>query len=235
MGWWSSLKKKVKKAWTGFKAFVRAVVRYVIEFVMRVINLVLVWLPIQKKMRIQVFILRKGDGEPVLNQNGLQDLQNNLDVAIKIYKEKFDILMKPYGNPLIQTLPKPAPSYALNPKCLDGGAASDEWSEAGEYFASNLAGWNVIPLGFKFPITIFVVQPIPGAGGCSLKERTDYVTVTIAGIDYRNTLAHELGHCCSLRHHESDTNLMYENAGSGNEVTRWQKFVVRNSRHCTFW
>lgn len=201
---------------------------------MRVINIVPSLLPVTKKVHIQVFVLRKEDGESVLNSDGLVRLQNSLDFAIKTFKDKFDIVLKPYNNPLIQVLPKPAPSFALSTRCADGGASKDEWGEAGEYFANNLAGWNVIPLGFKFPISVFVVQSIAARGGCSLMERTDYITISIDGLKYANALTHELGHCCSLRHREDTNNLMYRIAGTANEVTGWQKFIVRTSRHCSF-
>ena len=235
MGWWSSVKKAVKKAWRAVKATVRAIVRWVIEVVMRVINLVLVWLPIQKKMRVQIFILRTENGVPVLDEKDLPELQKNLDYAIKTFKDRFDIELRHYGNPVIQILPDSAPTAALDVKC-DWGAASNEWGEAGEYFARHLAGWNIIPIHLGFPITVFVLRSIVGKSGCSLFETTDYVTLTPEGVKIVSNIAHEFGHCCSLRHRDDDKkNLMYPDPDRDNQVTGWQKFVVRNSRHCTFW
>lgn len=235
MGWWSSIKKAVKKAWRAVKATVRAIVKVVIEIVLRVINFVLVWLPIQKKMRIQIFILRNEAGEPLLNDKvSLKALQDALDYAIKTFKDRFDVKIKPYGNPVIQTLPKAAPSAALDVRC-DTGAASNEWGEAGEYFADNLAGWNIIPINLGFPISVFIVRFIEGKIGCSLGPLTDYVTVSVNGTKSVTTMAHELGHSCGLLHRDNIKNLMYPNDGRDNNVTGWQKFVVRNSRHCTFW
>lgn len=235
MGWWSSIKKAVKKAWRAVKATVRAIVKVVFEIVMRIINFVLVWLPVQKKLRIQVFILRKENGDPVLNDKAsLTALQDALDYAIQTFKDRFDVKIKPYGNPVIQTLSGAAPTAALDVKC-DSGAASNEWGEAGEYFANNLAGWNLIPLSLGFPVSVFVVRFIDGKIGCSLGPLTDYVTVSVDGANSLNTMAHELGHCCGLLHREDVKNLMYPDDIRDNHVTGWQKFVVRNSRHCTFW
>ncbi len=231
MGFWSKIKKIAKKVWRAVKATVRVIVRVVIAIVVRIINLVLVWLPIQKKMRIQVFILRNEAGDSLLNDAvSLQKLQDAVDFAIKTFKDKMDIKVISYGKPVIQTLPKPAPSAALDVKC-DSGAASNEWGEAGEYFANNLAGWNLIPIHLGFPITAFVVRHIDGKIGCSMGLLTDYVTLSIPGAASTTTLAHEMGHCCSLLHRDDVKNLMFTNDGRGNNVTGWQKFVVRNSRH----
>jgi hypothetical protein len=235
MGFFSKIKKRIKQAWRAVKATVRAIVKVVLEIVMRVINLVLVWLPVQKKMRLQVFVLRDESGNPLLNDKTiLKELQDALDFAIKTFKDRFDVKIKRYGNPIIQILPDNAPPLALDVEC-GGGAVSNEFGTAGEYFANNLAGWNLIPIHLGFPITVFIVRSIDGKIGCSMNSITDYITVSVAGAKSENTMAHELGHCCSLAHRDNINNLMFPDDSRGNKVTGWQKFVVRNSRHCTFW
>ena len=231
MGLWSKIKKAAKKAWRAVKATVRAVVRVVVAIVVRIVNLVLVWLPIKKKLRLQVLILRKSDEAPVVD---VGDLDTALEYVKKTLNDRFDIKLKFYGKPGVQILPTVAPAAALSVDC-DTGAAKNEWGEAGEYFADHLAGWNVIPLSLGFPITAFIVEGIAGKIGCSLGLLTDYVTVSKAGVKSDSTLMHEIGHCCGLLHRENKNNLMFPDDGRGNDVTGWQKFVVRNSRHCTFW
>lgn len=231
MGFWSSVKKGLKKAWRAVKATVRVVVRIVIEVVYRVINLVLFWIPIKKKIRIQVLILQDEMGKPLLSP-GDPGLAVALDYAKRTFEDKFRVKLKNYSS--IQVLPKPAPTAALDVFC-DSGAAKNEWGEAGEYFADNLAGWNLIPISLGFPITIYIVRNISGKLGCSLGLLTDYVTVSIKGANSDSTLAHELGHACGLLHRDSKSNLMFPNTGRGNGITGWQKFVVRGCRHCTFW
>ena len=231
MGFWSKFKNAVKKVWRAVKAVVRAVVRIVVEIVYRVINFVLVWLPIKKKMRISILILEDENGRPLVKDT---DLTTAVEFAKKTFNDKFRVKLKFYGEPGIQTLTKPAPKAALDVSC-DSGALSNEFGEAGEFFANNLAGWNVIPIHLGFPITVFIVRDITGKIGCSLGPLSDYVTVSTKGVFSDSTLAHEMGHCCGLLHRDDTNNLMFANDGRGNKVTGWQKFVVRNSRHCTFW
>ena len=235
MGWWSSIKNAAKKVWRAVKATVRAIVKVIIEVIVRIINVVLVWLPVQKKMRIQVFVLRDENNIPVLTDKAaLVALQDALNYAIKTFKDRFDVKVKAYGDPIIQTLTKSAPLAALDVKC-DTGAFKNEFGEAGEFFADNLAGWNLIPIHLGFPISVYIVRNIDGKIGCSLGPLTDYVTVSVDGTKSLTTMAHELGHACGLLHRDDIKNLMYPDDGRDNNITGWQKFVVRNCRHCTFW
>lgn len=283
MGLWSSFKKAVKKAVRVVKAVVRAVVKIAVEIVSRAVNsltqIILFWK--EKKMRIVVLILRKLNGESVIQENN-QDLQAALDYAKKTFKDRMNIKIQPYGK-LIQTLSDPAPATALDVNCNStargvgvsiagaavggilgvlggpvgigiglalgfgigsaisgknsGGALYNEYGEAGEYFAKNTAGWGWLRMNLYFPVTIFIVRDISGKIGCSLGPLTDYVTLSIKGVASESTLAHELGHCCGLLHRDNEIdNLMYPGGSrANNNITGWQKYVVRTSRHCTFW
>lgn len=232
MGWFSSIVNVVK-------AVVRVVVKIVIEIVYRAINLLLFWLPIQKKMRIQIMILRDTNGIPTIQEND-PTLFIAINNIIQTYKDECDIKVIPYGKPIAQTIKEPAPSSALDVRCDGVGAFSNEFGEAGDYFTGNLAGWNVIPISLGFPITIFVVRTISGGNiGCSLGPLTDYVTVSpIGAVDMYN-MSHEIGHSCGLSpfnlHRSNNSNLMYASTPRGSNLTGWQKFLVRGSRHCTFW
>lgn len=230
MGWWSSLKKAVKKVVRVIKTVVRVVVKIVVGIVVRVINTLLYLLPFNKKMKIQVFILRNLDNVPVINET---DIAPAIERAKQIFSDKFGVDIKAYGNPIVQTLPKPAPAAALDVEC-DAGAFSNEFGEAGEYFARNLAGWNVIPISLSFPVTVFVVDSIKDKIGCSIPI-TDYVTLSPAGARNDTTLAHELAHTCLLAHRDNPKNLLFPSIPRGTDVTGWQRFVARTSRHCTFW
>jgi hypothetical protein len=281
MGFWSKIKKAAKKTWNAVKATVRTVVKIVSEVVFRVVNFVLVWLPVKKKMRIVVLILRDENGVELISESN-KDLIAAIEYAKKTFNDRMDISLKPFGT-MIQTLKDSAPTAALEVGCdssargvgiaiagaavlgavgilggpvgvgigiavgfgigsalsgaVSGGALHNEFTEAGAYYAKNTAGSGWLRMNLQFPITIFIVRDITGKIGCSLGPLTDYVTLSIKGVASESTLAHEIGHCCGLLHRDdTPDNLMYpQGSRTDNKVTGWQKFAVRNCRHCTFW
>ena len=243
MGLWASTKKAPKKVWRVAKTVARTVVRAVVGLVMRVLHIVgsvldLIYM-VKKRMRIQVFILRESKAQRLVPES---DLDPAIATAKQIFMDRFKVEIRAYGNPIVQTLPDIAPDKALDVHC-DAGAFKDEFGEAGEYFANHLAGWNAIPISLKFPVTVFVVRSVEGHIGCSIPI-TDYVTLsttpaspggTVTGVTSLTTMAHELGHTCLLAHRDNKNNLMFPNHGRGTDVTKWQRWVVRTSRHCTWW
>lgn len=243
MGLWSSIKKAAKKVWRAVKAVARVVVRAVVGLVMRVFHIVgsvldLIYM-VKKRMRIQVFILRESEAQGLVPES---DLDLAINTAKQIFLDRFKVEIRAYGNPIVQTLPDVAPTAALDVHC-DADAFGEEFGEAGEYFADHLAGWNAIPVSLKFPVTVFVVRSIAGKIGCSIPI-TDYVTLSanpaspgskITGVNNRTTLAHELAHTCLLMHRDNKANLLYPEFDRGTEVTGWQRWVARTSRHCTWW
>ena len=88
------------------------------------------------------------------------------------------------------------PAEALDVTC----SPSIEFTEAGEYYAKLLAGWNLIPISMTFPVTVFVVRDLQGFSlGCSMNVFADYVIVDRAGLETDHvTLPHEIGHTCGL-------------------------------------
>ncbi len=179
MGFWSSIKKAVKKVWRVVKAVVRIVVRAVLTVVAAVVNLFdlllgfLNWPP--KKLRLHVFILRDEAGVEVLGAADLGQLTAALDSAKHIFKDRFNVSLVPYSKGFVETLPDPAPTAALEPKC-DAGAWADEFREAGEYYAGHLAGWvSGIPISASFPITAFIVRDVDGKRAApSARSRTTW-------------------------------------------------------------
>jgi hypothetical protein len=227
MGFWSS-------AWRAIKTVVRVVIKAVAGGIMRIVHIVgsladLVY-SFEKTMTIQVLILRDSNSQGVIIES---DIEPAIAMAKQIFKDKFNVAIKSYGKPMVQTLPNPAPSAALDVKC-DEGAFSNEFGEAGEYFANNLAGWVGIPISLAFPVTVYVVHGIKDKIGCSIPI-TDYVTLSPDGAKSDTTLAHELAHTCLLAHRDNSKNLLYPGIPRGTDVTSWQRWVVRTSRHCTFW
>jgi len=242
---WSRIKRAAKTVWRAAKAVVRVVVKAVVEIVMRVVHTIGSALDpilmVKKKMRIQVLILRESEAQGLIPEQALDAAVNT---AKQIFLDKFHVEIRPYGEPIVQTLPDVAPASALDVHC-DGGAFKDElYGEAGEYFAGRTAGWVAVPISVRFPITVFVVRSITNKIGCSIPI-ADYVTLsatpktpgsTVTGVTSATTMAHELAHACFLMHRDHDkANLLYPEHTRGTNVTKWQRWVVRTSRHCTWW
>ncbi len=235
-GFWSTIKNAVKKVWRAVKAVVRIVVRVVIlvinTFTFGLFDLLLgflTWPP--KKLRLHIFILSDMNG-PVVNPS---DLTSSIDFAKQTFKDRFNVNLVPYSKNMVEIVKEPAPAPALTPDCVGGGALKNEFGEAGEYYASQLAGWNAIPISLTFPITVFVVHKIHGREGCSLGPLTDYLTLDIGGVASVNTMAHEMGHACSLWHSRSKSNLMWPDDDRGNGAKWFQKNLLRSSRHVQYW
>ncbi|HYH71174.1 MAG TPA: hypothetical protein VEX16_07690 [Methyloceanibacter sp.] len=246
MGLWSSIKKAAKKVWRAAKAVVRVVVRAVIEVLNRVtfglLDLVFgffAW-P-RKRLRLHVFILWS-ETPPVIEGNPAppieQVVQDAIEVTKRIYKERFNVDVLPYSKSFIQVIQDPVPDYALDVSCNLG----IEFTEAGEYYAGLLAGWNVIPITGTWPVTVFVVRDLKGFDlGCSMSVIADYVIVDRSGIETSPiTLPHEIGHTCGLSpgpgwHDWTPGNLMYKEAPAGENVKWFQKNLLRSSRHVQYW
>jgi hypothetical protein len=236
MGFWSGLKKLVKKVVRAVKAVVRIVVRVVITIVnsltLGLFDLLLgffCW-P-RKRLRLHVFIA-SADGKPVAS---VADVMPTIERVKQIYKNRFNVEVRPYSESFVEIIKEPAPASVLDFEC--GAAAfGSEFGEAGDFFAKHLAGWNGIPISLTFPITVFVVRSITdGALGCSLSVVGDYIVIAPPGLAERTALAHEIGHTCSLWHSGTQSNLMFHQSPAGDEAKWFQKNLLRSSRHVQYW
>lgn len=186
-----------------------------------------------KRLRINVAILSNSKG-PVATE---ADLAPSIRTAQAIYAS-FHIKLLVED---VRVLSVPAPEYALKPGC-DGGAVWDDYWRAGSWFethaneySSGYQGGGRRLLGYGGPVTVFVVEDVQGKAGCSLGPLSDYVTIegTLSGRSPK-CLAHELGHACGyITHAENAGNLMYSSCG-GTRLTKWQRMVIRSSRHVTY-
>jgi hypothetical protein len=183
----------------------------------------------QKKLRYQVFILSDDKG-PLIDPAALQP---SIDFLTRTYKDRFNVKVIPYGRPGVQIIEGTAPPAALDVSC-GGGALSNEFGDAGEFFAQHLAGWNAIPISLGFPVTIFIVRSMTDADGCSIGPLSDYVTMTPSAVGELNVMAHETGHSCSLWHSRTHSNLMWHDPSRGNNAKWFQKSLLRSSRHVEY-
>ena len=239
---WSSIKKAAKKVWQKAKAVVRVVVRTVITVINNLTlglpDLLLgflAWPP--KKLRLHVVVLTApstggGDDVAAAPVVPMQEVNDAIERTKRIYKERFNVTVKPYSKGFVEVLNQTAPPEALDFTCGIGS----EFGNAGEFFAQHLAGWNAIPISFTFPVTVFVVRTLKsGDLGCSMAVLGDYVVIAHDGLVDNVALAHEVGHTCSLWHSGSSDNLMYKSSPAGENVKWFQKNLVRSSRHVQYW
>lgn len=236
MSFWSRIKNVAKKVWRAVKAVVRVIVRLVITIVnsltLGLADLLLgffTW-P-RKRLRMHVFIVSMG-GKPVAS---VADVMAAVESAKQIYKNRFNVEIRPYSESMVQIIKEPAPASVLDYEC-GASAFGSEFGEAGEFFSQNLAGWNAIPISLTFPVTVFVVRSITGGDlGCSLSVLGDYLVIAPPGLADRTALAHETGHTCSLWHSSTQSNLMFHSAPAGDEAKWFQKNLLRSSRHVQYW
>jgi hypothetical protein len=237
MGW---LKKKLKAAWRAVKGAVRVVVRAALTLFVGIFlgipDLVLGFLLPEKKLRIQVFILvDPATGLPVATKDLVY---KSIDRAKTIFKDRFNVKLTSYSPEIVQMIDVGVPAAALNVHCNGAGFLEELYREAGEFFNSHLAGWNAIPISLTFPVTVFIVADVHNKGGCSPGgPLTDYVTVDLGGLNNPtfSTMAHELGHACSLWHSFGKSNLMWSDGDRGDTVHWWQRNLARTSRHILWW
>lgn len=181
---------------------------------------------LRKKLRVCILILSDKES-PVATE---ESLQKAIDSAKKIYKAEANVKFIVSD---VKTL-RNSPQSALNTHC-DAGALGDDLWIAGTYFENNantqcFDSAFIRLIGFAAPVVVFVVKDVEGKKGCSLGPLVDYVT--IEGPD-GICLPHEVGHSCSLWHHDSENNLMFPTCG-GEKLKKWQCIWLRRSRHVTF-
>jgi hypothetical protein len=201
-----------------------------------------------KHIRVFIKILRDEQGFPVVQP---ADLEVGLATAQRILAEQANVLLQPpvpgvTATAMVSVLDEHAPREALDVHC-DAQAWREDFGIAGEFFSRHLArNFFGTLLGAGAPVTVFIVRDVKDKAGCSLGPLTDYVTVAPIGLEgsflnddetgplHAGTIVHEIAHACALWHVGDRSNLMHPSTG-GTELSLWQKVVLRNSRHVTYW
>lgn len=193
-----------------------------------------------KKLRLRVIILRD---ENSLSLVDLPEVLPSIEAVQAIFEREARTKIIPLRDRFVEIMNVAAPTAALDVHC-DFDAWKEEMREAGNFFQRylehNAAGMLT---GYAAPVTVFIVRDVSGKLGCSLGPLTDYVTVAVRGLAgggvddegraLPRILAHEVGHACGLWHVKDASNLMNPR-GPGCDLRWWQKAILRNSRHVTY-
>jgi hypothetical protein len=251
MGWWSSLKRAVKRV-------VKAVASYVVEAVNRILrlpNTIMTWfgyLPI-KNLKLRILILRGSNGAPVADAARVRQV---VDRAKQILRDSARINLTPTSGEFVWTVNEIAPAAALRLRGPGGGIVLDQLGEAGEFFDTMIGKYHskaTFPYNLlTTPITGFIVEDIDGVDGVASAIAGNWFAVRVAGLEdvvintfesvtatvVTSIMAHELGHNMGLSlivHHTDPANLMFPDDGRGLNLTQGQLTIARSARCVSFW
>lgn len=225
--------------------------RVVVNFLVSLPDSILTLLGVmpQKKLRLYVEVLADDAGTLIMREEDpqppepsgpstaeWQKLNEAIDEARRILREQANVRIEPADNEeVINLRSDAAPAAALEVGC-NGRAYRENLGKAGAYFeqhahTTTLGTWT----GYGAPITVFVVRDVAGKLGCSLGPLTDYVTVDLGGVVEPTswTMTHEIGHACNLWH-DKNSIMRHTSVGRPDKLKRWQKVMLRASRHVTY-
>jgi hypothetical protein len=183
----------------------------------------------EKRLRVQVVVLRDEAGEPVV---ALERLDEHLALAREIFASKARVRIEVED---ISVSARPSATGLLEPGCHTVGSFVEDLGRRGSAYellsSTEASAGNFRRLvGYGAPVVVLVVRSFRTKHlGCSLGPLTDYVTIAAANAI---CLAHELGHACGLPHSKRKDNLMSRFCGQ-REIAGWQVAVIRSSRHVT--
>lgn len=197
----------------------------------------------RNSLRLRIAVLRDVTNTPVASNSVIHPI---LEYTMSIFSEQANVDILAADGLFMETLVSPAPTSALEVGC-DADAWLEDFGEAGDFFRLNSAQDIASRVfGHAVPVTAFIVRNIrEGKTGCSLGPLTDYVVIGLQGLENSNAnelslvpskvLAHEIAHACGLWHGDYGmSNLINPSPDSATRLTRFQKAVLRNSRHVTY-
>jgi hypothetical protein len=192
----------------------------------------------RKRLRLQLVILRDSAGAPLVEPH---EVQTAVDAAKTAFITAANVVVEPPigSDDIVELYAEQNPVYVLEPECNWGGFKHN-FTEVGRWFRATSK-----PRTARGGVVIFVVEDVRKKAGCFM-GLVDFGYVdgaafrsAIAGSPSEGlpplTVAHELGHGCDLLHRKDPANLL---APAGKERTahlsRWQRAVLRSSRHVRY-
>lgn len=183
----------------------------------------------EKKLRVCLIILLDGS-RPLTTPAALEP---TIQDATQIYKDAANIKLIVEDIHTVVEIDRWERNLDVD---CDFGAWTDDILATGsnfEFLANGYCfdGTGRRLIGWASPVVIFLVREVKGKRGCSLGPFSDYVTIEATD---PGCLAHELAHACHpWTHHGDPNNLLHEDC-EGTQLKKWQKILIRNSRHVTY-
>jgi hypothetical protein len=260
MGWFHRVVHAVRKALHSVARALHVVwtsIRLLLHLVLSLPGLILDLLGImlEKKLRLAVLIQSDQQGHLVVDPDVVVKF---VKFTVDTYKSQANVKVIPaQAGPLANGIwlhqsdrfvrlgpPEYAFIYTSIPVnssdtldvCCDACAwRSDLTRDTGTEFDAMMRPWNrYFKFGYADPVCAFAVAQFSDQKtGCSLGPWADYVTVNFGQDPSSSTLAHELGHACSLWH-RGWGNLMCPDQPHPPSLHKWQAVLLRMSAHVTY-
>jgi hypothetical protein len=198
----------------------------------------LVGLRPRKRLRLRLVILRGSGGAPLVEEH---EVQRAIQAAKTTLVAEANVVVEPPvgEDDIVEVYADQNPTYVLRPECNWNGFKHN-FTEVGRWFRATSK-----PHTDRGGVVVFVAEDVRSKSGCFMGlvnfGYVDPAAFRIAGSGSPTdgppplTLAHELGHGCDLMHRRDPANLM---APSGKartgRLSRWQRAVLRSSRHVRY-
>ncbi|HEX2092080.1 MAG TPA: hypothetical protein VHG28_06740 [Longimicrobiaceae bacterium] len=194
----------------------------------------------RKKLRLQVIVMVGERNTPMVDPALLQP---HVQQTVQIYRELADVDVVPLKDARSWVVASNTPAsgpHLLDVSCGAEGFVKDLGIVGPDLdLQANVNGFDGAfrrLIGYGAPVFAFYVRTIDGGDGCSLGPLSDHVTVETQPT-LSDALPHEIGHACGLWHVDDAQNLMNTSAAYLNttvELLKWQKLLLRASRHVTY-
>lgn len=191
----------------------------------------------EKRLRLKVVVLRDSNNRPLAATSEIQSL---VEAATTALHEAANVSLEPAigDEGYVEQIADPTPAYVLDPKCNWGGFQHN-FTEVGRWYRDHSKDY-----ASRGGVVMFIVQDVQGKSGC-FTGLVDFGYIDPGAVRdpmgrpatgaRQLTLAHELGHGCDLLHRKDPTNLMTPGSDERTaKLTRWQRAVLRTSRHVRY-
>lgn len=229
-GWIKNTAKKIGRGVSGFLGLLGQGIGWIIFRFLGIPELIISLLGFKprKKLRLKVLILHDANHKPVASVSEVEAL---VDDTKRAFRREANIRIRKLAtsDDLVSVHTSGSPDYVLTPSCVLRGY-KNAFTRVGRWFRKESSTYTV-----HNAIVVFVVPDVRDKGGCFLALHS-YGYIDRRAFTVNLLLAHEIGHGLDLiKHRKNPKNLMHRQGDvRTRKLTRWQRAVIRSSRHVTY-